>query len=71
MGGRDLVTINNVTVIRSTDKAGLYRFEDGSEHWLPWSQVEDGSVDRDGRNGKVIIPQWLAEKLELEEEEED
>jgi len=57
-----IVTIQPVTLIRSTPNAGLYRLEDKSEHWLPWDNVREGSADRDGQTGKVMIPRWLAEE---------
>lgn len=68
------VEIPNLTLIKSTDKAGLYRDEDGDQFWLPWSQIRDGSVDKDGDSGSVFIPLWLAEEkglgYEYDEEEE-
>lgn len=72
---RRVVRIEDVTLKRSTEKAGLYVLDDGDdgtiELWLPWSQVLEGSVDRDGETGDLIIPLWLAEKHELEFSEEE
>ncbi len=65
------VIISNVTLIRSTDKAGLYQTESGDEFWIPWSQLREDSVDRDGDTGDIRIPLWLAEEKELDFEEED
>ena len=66
----DTVVITNVTLIRSTAKAGLFEI-DGDNHWIPFSQLRDDSVDRDGDFGDIRIPRWLAEEKELEYLEED
>lgn len=68
---RKLVCIENVTLIRSTEKAGMYQTEDGDEVWIPWSQIDENSVDKDGDSGDIWIPLWLAEAKELEYSEED
>lgn len=65
----DQVEIGNVTLKMSRPKAGLYVFEDGSEHWLPFSQVAEGSVDKDGDSGTLYIPRWLAEDRDIDYEE--
>jgi hypothetical protein len=54
-------TIEDVTLIRSTTKAGLYEI-DGEQYWLPWSAIADGSVDRDGETGELYLATWLAER---------
>jgi len=65
------VIIPEVTLSRSTEKAGLYRDIEGNEFWIPWSQLREDSVDKDGETGDIRIPLWLAEEKELEYEEED
>jgi len=65
------VLIESVTLIRSTDKAGLYRDSEGEEFWIPWIQLRDDSVDRDGQTGDIRIPLWLAEEKGLEYSEEE
>lgn len=65
------VIISEVTLVRSTPKAGLYRDTEGNEFWIPWSQLRDDSVDKDGETGDIRIPLWLAEEKELDYEEED
>lgn len=65
------VIISEVTLIRSTEKAGLYRDTEGNEFWIPWSQLREDSVDKDGETGDIRIPLWLAEEKELDYEEED
>ena len=64
------VAIHDVTLMRSTDKAGLYKTADGDEHWIPFSQISDDSVDRDGDTGTLRIPRWLADEKGLDAEEE-
>ena len=63
------VEVGNVTLKLSRPKAGLYVFEDGTEHWLPFSQVAEGSVDKDGDTGTLYIPRWLAEDRDIEYDE--
>lgn len=65
------VIISEVTLVRSTEKAGMYRDTEGNEFWIPWSQLRDDSVDKDGETGDIRIPLWLAEDKELDYEEED
>jgi hypothetical protein len=64
------VVIADVTLVRSTRKAGCYEL-DGDEFWIPWSQLREGSVDKDGESGDIKIPLWLAEEKELEYNEDD
>jgi hypothetical protein len=66
---RDIVTVGGMELIRSTEKAGLYVGDDGSEVWIPFSQLSHGSIDTDGQSGEIYIPRWLAEDKELEYEE--
>ena len=67
----ETVVVRDVTLRHSTKNAGLYRDEDGGEFWIPWSQLKEGSVDKDGDSGDILIPRWLAEEKELEYEEEE
>ena len=68
---RKIVCIENVTLKRSSSKAGLYADEEGDEFWIPWSQLHEPSVDKDGETGDIWIPLWLAAEKELEYTEED
>jgi hypothetical protein len=58
------IEFENVTCKTTTLKAGLYVI-DGEEHWIPWSQVRDGSVDKDQSKGDLAITQWIAEQKNL------
>lgn len=58
------VEFEDVEVLRSTDKAGHFLI-DGEEYWIPWSQVDDNSVDGDGEVGTLIITEWIAEQKGL------
>lgn len=64
------VLCESATLIRSSAKAGLYRI-DGDEHWIPWSQIRDDSVDTDGKTGDLWITKWIAEQKQIEWEDED
>jgi hypothetical protein len=60
------VVVENVILLRSTENAGLYRDALGDEFWIPWSQLKDDSVDKDGDEGDIRIPLWLAREKGLE-----
>lgn len=63
---RDRSEIDNVLVIRATPKALLVRFDDGEEHWIPQSQIDDDSeVYKEDTEGTLIISEWFAEKENL------
>ena len=64
------VAVEDVTLVRSTVKAGLYRTPDGSEYWIPFSQISEDSVDKDGTSGTLWIPRWLAEEKDMDYDEE-
>lgn len=60
------VEIENVKVVKSTANAGLFRLPDGTEHWIPWSQIDEGSVDRDGGVGTLVCSKWIAQQKGIE-----
>jgi len=55
------VEFEGVEVIRTTEKA-LLCVIDGAEHWIPKSQLLNCDPELDGR---LVIPEWLAEKKGL------
>lgn len=65
----DTVTIEDLILLHSTDKAYLVQDLDNEEYWIPKSQVfniEFGKdIEIDGKPAKEIremeIPEWLAE----------
>ena len=64
---QEFVEFEDVTLIRSTEKAGLFEIE-GEEFWLPWSQIDEGSVDKNGESGTLYLAQWLAKEKGLWDE---
>ena len=64
------ILVSDATLIRSSDKAGLYKIDD-TEHWIPWSQIRDDSVDRDGQSGDLWITEWIADQKEIEGYDEE
>lgn len=64
------VEIQNVTLISSTSRSGKFRLNDhdGTIIFVGWNQVDEGSVDKDGETGVLIIPRWLAEREEIDVE---
>jgi 5,10-methenyltetrahydromethanopterin hydrogenase len=71
----DIVTLEDLVLVHTTDKAYLVRDDDGEESWIPKSQVTNISFGKDidpGDDGETLkeiieleIPQWLADKLNL------
>ncbi|OHD23869.1 MAG: hypothetical protein A2Y38_17420 [Spirochaetes bacterium GWB1_59_5] len=59
------VAIEDVTVIKQTDKALLVDV-DGTQHWIPQSQIHDNSeVYKAGTEGILIITDWIAKQRNL------
>ena len=50
----------DVIIVRETDKALLVRLKDGSEIWLPRSQIKTLVRFGDGA-AQIAVPEWLAE----------
>lgn len=59
----EYVKLEDVTLIRSTDKAGLFDI-DGNEHWIPWSLIEENEEDVafDHEQGTIHVANWFVEK---------
>ncbi len=50
-------------VIRTTDRAVLFRLEDsGEEKWIPRSQIDDGDDVQEGCS-ELYVAKWLVAKL--------
>ena len=62
--GWDYVAICDVQFLEESDAAGLFLIE-GEEVWLPWSQVDQDSVDYDGAEFDIYIRRWLADERDL------
>ena len=65
------VLISDATCVRTTDKAGLFKLPDQGEEWIPWSQIRDGSPDKDGEKGDLWISQWIADEKGLDGDDEE
>ena len=63
MSRYESVEFEDVTTERTTPKALLLKI-DGKTCWIPRSQIHDDSEVYDEHNceGKLVIPQWLAEE---------
>lgn len=62
---QEYIEIEDVRLIRQTDKAGLFDV-DGEEIWIPWSQVDEGcELQSDGDEGTLIITEWIADQKGL------
>lgn len=57
--------IGEVQVIARSERALLCRFDDGKEAWVPLSTIDKESEVGPLRDkGILIVPRWLAERLE-------
>jgi len=72
MQGKEHVRLEG-TVKRMTHKAVLVALTSPKvkEIWIPSSQLKDTDCLAEGDEGYFVIPQWLAEKNDLLEDEED
>lgn len=69
MGHRTRTEVLVLTPIRYTDKAVCVKAEDGTECWLPFSQIDepDEQYIREAKNEpiEIEVPNWLAEEKGL------
>ena len=60
--------IENVTILKKTDKALLCEIDD-QQVWIPISQLHEDSTlngeSDEGELGDIVIPEWLAEEKDL------
>lgn len=72
----DLVTVKNLILLVTTDKAyGVSLIEEGEiktkvEFWFPKSQVDRITMKKKNEVGEIDIPRWLAEKHDLDYEDD-
>ncbi len=59
--GRKHVDLGVVTVLRETAKALLVEFADGSQHWVPKSQIRFSESNIEGGEGPLVVSAWWAE----------
>ena len=62
----DHIEVEDVTLLRQTEKAGLFEFDDGRQEWIPWSQVADESIGSDGEVGSLFLTEWICKQKGLE-----
>lgn len=63
---------NDATATRETDRALLVRLANGTDHWIPKSQIHDDSeVYQDGHVGCLVVKGWFAEKEGFANEADD
>ena len=67
MAHNELIDVEDLTFVRSTDAAILVEDPDGDEVWLPKSQIEwpEEALAERGDTITVTMPEWLAEKKGL------
>ena len=62
---REKVRIDDVEILRATDKAVLCQIED-QQVWIPQSQIDDDSeVWKEGDTGTLIVSDWIAKEKKL------
>jgi hypothetical protein len=62
---KEKTRIDDVTILRTTDMAVVCEI-DGSEFWIPQSQIDDDSeVWEEGDEGMLVISKWIADQKGL------
>lgn len=60
------VELDDVTVVKATEKALLIRTSDGTEAWIAKSLIMEGSeVAEEGDVGVIVLPNWLVDRESL------
>lgn len=63
MSEKEGVSLGEAKGIRCTDKALRVRLKNGTELWIPMSQIHDDSeVYDEEHEGNLVVTQWWAEK---------
>jgi|GEM_PF-2567201 hypothetical protein len=66
MSEQEYVVVFDVLLVKQTDNAGLFEIEaEAKRIWLPWSQLDEGSIDTDGQVGSIYLAKRLAWKHNL------
>lgn len=68
---RTYILVEDARCVKTTEKAGLFDLPDQGEFWIPWSQIRDGSVDKDGETGELWISQWMADEKGIDGDDEE
>jgi hypothetical protein len=65
-------SVDNLTVVRATEKAILVKTVGGKENWIPKSQIhEDSQIQSFGDEGTLIISEWIYNQKEWDKEEDE
>ena len=62
----NFVVFHDVKFKKSSGKAVLCEFTDGSERWVPFSQTPDGFAPEDDTEGDLEVTEWMANKWDEE-----
>jgi hypothetical protein len=65
-GSDEYIEFEDCRLVRSTEKAGLFYMPEFGEQWIPFSQVSDDSVDRDGHTGSIFLTKWICDQKEFD-----
>ena len=68
---RSWVLIEDATCVKTTEKAGLFKLPSQGDFWIPWSQIRDGSPDKDGDTGDLWITSWIADEKGIDGDDEE
>lgn len=63
---QEYIEFKDCKLVRQTEKAGLFEIEDQGQFWIPWSQVSEDSISKDGEEGMLSITEWICIKNEIE-----
>lgn len=61
MGASRYIHLEDVSVVKETEKAFLLRLDDDTEHWIPKNQIADWEDLEEGETGRTVsITEWIA-----------
>ncbi len=63
---QEYIEFEDCRLIRQTEKACLVEIPDQGEQWLPWSQVGEDSISKDGDVGFLYLTKWICDQKEIE-----
>lgn len=63
---QDYIEFEDCKLIRQTEMAGLFEIGEQGQFWIPWSQVSEDSIDKNGDEGSIFLTPWICRQKEIE-----
>lgn len=62
----EYIEFEDCKLIHQTDMAGLFEIPDQGRFWIPFSQVSEDSISKNGEEGTIWITEWICEQKGIE-----